>query len=598
MSEPEIDRDDPDAESMFDFLANNGRRSRRLGEAGERPLPIIRKPVPVSESGPLLPPEPGAPVEPPPALTDGNRKEEDDFSFLDDPPVRRPVAVNPGDLLVADKDAGSSGQDATPVLPAGRTAAHLTRVVANESPSRADSIQSSAAAIPVQRTDGKTAIDSEATRIQPPRVPESVTDPVIEFDDVDLDPDDTLDFDQLWNAGLEPVQLPEQPSRSNRGRWLALGLILLIIGLGAVSLQFFDFPATPLQNDAGGVNSSSESERTQAQAPSGAGLDAPENAISTVSGYTASPLMQRFRDELGRIEALVTEGRLDEASNALATMDRIVYGYGAMEFSALEDRIGQLRSRDTAAADANERAAREREAQAAAERAAREREAQAAAERAAREREAQAAAEQAARAEALRQERDRLSAQENANDVPAAAGRTTDADKLATDRQIAEERAAAQRRQARERRLVEARQREAAQAQSTTVPSTGAPSVPATEPASNSGPISDEDLQTVYRQFIALQEAIRTRDINAVVTLTRRSGVRVQQFLQMFENSSDIDVRIRDVSTRNATGEIRGTLQIISIRREDGSIVEPSKALSSIPLSSQREGRGWSAIAW
>jgi len=95
--------------------------------------------------------------------------------------------------------------------------------------------------------------------------------------------------------------------------------------------------------------------------------------------------------------------------------------------------------------------------------------------------------------------------------------------------------------------------------------STGATARPSVATAS-SRPISDAELQTVYRRFTDLQDAISERDISKVVNLTKRSGLRVQQFMQVFENSSSIDVRIRNVSTSNATGEINGILQIRSIQ--------------------------------
>lgn len=69
-------------------------RSPRVGNE-DKPFPVIRKPVCVTQTGALRAPKPGDPVEPPPPLTDGvrvapaspvNRPEraEVDFSDLDD----------------------------------------------------------------------------------------------------------------------------------------------------------------------------------------------------------------------------------------------------------------------------------------------------------------------------------------------------------------------------------------------------------------------------------------------------------------------------------------------------------------------------------
>ena len=84
-----------DSESTFDFLSDrtpgtvdmssvdrNIRKTepddsnappRRKSSTAGKPFPVIRKPVSVKESGALRPPQPGAPVEPPPPLTDGIR---------------------------------------------------------------------------------------------------------------------------------------------------------------------------------------------------------------------------------------------------------------------------------------------------------------------------------------------------------------------------------------------------------------------------------------------------------------------------------------------------------------------------------------------
>jgi len=225
----------------------------------------------------------------------------------------------------------------------------------------------------------------------------------------------------------------------------------------------------------------------------------------------------------------------------------------------------------------------------------------------------------AASAEAERAEKIRLDAlEEAARDE--ARRQIVEADRVATAQRIAEERAAAERRAARERRLLRAQEIEAERAaraaaeaaaanvtprntnrdaipQQRNTVSTGATARPSVATAS-SRPISDAELQTVYRRFTDLQDAISERDISKVVNLTKRSGLRVQQFMQVFENSSSIDVRIRNVSTSNATGEINGILQIRSIQRNDGTQSEPPANLKSIRLTTQRDGNDWSAISW
>ncbi len=110
--------------------------------------------------------------------------------------------------------------------------------------------------------------------------------------------------------------------------------------------------------------------------------------------------------------------------------------------------------------------------------------------------------------------------------------------------------------------------------------------------------ISEDELQDVYRRFDELQKAIRNRDITAVIELTSRSVVKIQQFQQMFQNNISIDARIKNVSTRDASGEIQGTLVITRLERADGVVTGPPLDLASVTLTSQRNEDGWSAIRW
>ncbi len=617
MSEPEFDHDDPNAESMFDFLAEEGtekhRRKKRAAEASERTLPIIRKPVPVSESGPLLPPKPGAPVEPPPSLTSGADKVEDDLDFLDDMPDTFPDG-RPHQSGIDKSDSDSN----------------ITRLDPRSRRLRGERDRSSRS-----RSSGQ----------EPGRVRKAADPGSDEFDELELDLGDAPEFNRN-RRGARPVaedSYYDDEETPRRGRWLVLALVLIAAGAASFLFAFPDDWRALVQKI--GMGTDSVAERSLEVNPDVEPLD---GKVVT----EASPMMQRFREQLSLVEGLIADGALDDAEQALSSMDRTVYGYGAAEFGELESRIAQLRSgvavadpaveqaeRDEAARIAAEESAQaERERLAAAEQAARDAEANAAAEQAqreeqaAREEQARVAAENAAQeeqarlaAEKARQEAARLEQvrQEEQARLAALDARTSDwpsveADRQATDRRIAEERAAVQRQQAREQRLIEAREREAALAAQAasqrpvagqnaagSVEKSQPIAVPAADPVDSDGQaasatrsIGDDELQTVYRRFIELQQAVSSRDINAVVGLTQRSGARVQQLMQIFENSTQIDARIRNVSTSNATGQIKGTLQINRIKRADGTFIEPPAALSAIPLSSQREGDGWSAIAW
>ncbi len=644
---------------MFDFLAEDDDgspgRKKPVAKSGERPLPIIRKPVPVSQSGPLLPPKPGAPVEPPPELTTSTDKRELDLDFLDEGPSEPKLARQPA-----------------VVKPEGKAQNNVTRLD------------------PGSRRIGEGAVSSPAGKGRSGHVDTSSagsTGHASRKDDGlgSLDLDDSLALDEDWHrpVGVTLDEDDESEGKSGRGRWLAMVLALLFIAAGVGSFVLSSPPAwLKLPGSEPATIASGDSD-TDASVPS-------DNEAAVE--YSPSPMMQKFRAEQERLEQLVAAGSLDEAEEALATMDRSLYGYGANEFMEIENRIDQLRTgtisaeqdkervaaaeaarlaeeqearneaarlteeqaaREEAARLAEEQTAREEaarlaEAQAAREEAARLAEAQAAREEAARLAETQASraeaarlaelqaareeaarraeeqaarieqvrvAEEAARAEAQRLAQSRSESDSAAPSAPAGSP-TIDRDRIATDKRIAEERAALQRQQAREQRLIEARQREAQAEQASGSAQNGngdnadanwqqvAPSEPnsasqASETvASASQVVSDADLQLVYQRFVNLQQAISQRDINAVVSLTKRSGVRVQQFMQMFENSSAIDARIKNVSTSNATGEIKGTLQINRVQRPNGTYVKPPASLSSIALSSKRDEDGWSAISW
>ena len=178
--------------------------------------------------------------------------------------------------------------------------------------------------------------------------------------------------------------------------------------------------------------------------------------------------------------------------------------------------------------------------------------------------------------------------------------------------------AARQREQARQQRLLEARQRaeQTGAATGTVSPGVAVPipeaapqqdnriaradtSEPVQTPQrSQPAPITDQDLRQVYERFTQLEQAIETRNIDGVLRLTRRSGLRIQQVMQMFENNVAITASLGDVSTLDSAGEIRGTLRITRLERADGSITGPPLNFSSVRLTSAREDGGWSTIRW
>jgi len=329
-------------------------------------------------------------------------------------------------------------------------------------------------------------------------------------------------------------------------------------------------------------------------------------------------------ERLAEAERIAEAERLAEAER-VAEAERLAEAERAAEIERTELERAAVAARQ-AEADRVAEVARQAEAEQVAE--------------AARLAEAEQAAEEARRAEVQSAEAERLAASERAQDAQSVAQQTVQAsaaaqvraDRLAqerarqeqlevarqervlADQQLAQQRAeqgqpndqlaaapeslegiVANQREADDlQRLNEARERETQTGLLT----------PQTQPDSDpviSGVerrISDADLQQVYGRFAQLESAIENRDINAVIQLTQRSGVRIQQVMQMFENNTSIQAQLRNVSTLDANGEIQGTLQITRLTRADGSVTGPPLNLGSVRLSSIKEDDGWSSIRW
>ena len=788
MSKPEFDQNDQGNAPTFDFLsedseAQNARRSSKK-RSRRKAMPVIRKPVPVSKSGPLLPPKPGDPVEPPPPLTTAVSLEGDtdsaygsnnDIATEKGLPIEKKVKIS-ADLDFLD-DTLAEGLDLRPVVK------NKPRIN-NESP--VGSVVSKG-----ESANEQLDFENEFVHLTSPKREKG------EFE-----------FESDWRDGHSSFRdYPEENSSSWIKRTVLLSAMSLVAGGGfyAYSQGHLDelIASTGLRsqnNDSGAVLQSSDTDASllrdnAALAPSALAIESGELDVPT-----QSPLALKFREQLTLVEALVRNDSLIEAEQALAGMDRSVYGYGVAEFSAIEEQITLIRSGSITAEDvaetqrlaqleqANESALeaqqlREEEAlatqaaveaarleesriaeqavaeaqrladarnaelvaaearrledariaeQAAveAQRLADARNAELAAVEAKRLEDARIAEQAAAEAQRLVDARNaeiaaaeaqRLADARNAEIAAAEAQRLADAraaeiaaaeasrladsilneqkaaeaerlvrlqraeqiqqaqlleekereaaqlleaqrleriaaqktqqpseqsrleerarlevqgaeqirldaleesareearqqiraaDRLATDRRIAEERAASKRQASREARIIRAKEIEAenaaranANAEQSNADNTLAllnnPQNVSSQVITNApSNISDDELQIVYQRFANLQNAIKERDITKVVSLTERSGLRIQQLMQVFENSVDVDVRIRNVSTSNATGEVNGTLQIRSITRSDGTLAEPPANLESIRLITSREGDDWSIIRW
>ncbi|MFK7860887.1 MAG: hypothetical protein AB8B64_18865 [Granulosicoccus sp.] len=596
-----------DSESQFDFLnvtdnspvrapvdrvrQNNARRAMResipnsMKESKSRkPFPVIRRPVSVAQTGALRPPRPGEPVEPPPPLTDGVRETV--------PFANTPNRANPD---LDDLDFDLDNNEEWPGSDQWVDELHRVQPVnyRNSKPSVLRTLGYLLAGLLIVSGTLAALYSQPSVR--------AWAEPIV--------------ADAMGTLENTVVRIKAAASAGHDSPALA-GNTMPEAAPAAI-----DAPLAPsVDSGLSTVEQPGATTQTEIALPAPVQSNAPPS------------LNTQFREVLAQLEVLLEQGNLVEAETILQTMDRAVYGYGAPEFTVIKERIdaGLLsESAEQAAAEDAQRAEQERAEQEARaleeeQRLAAEREQEAeqaaaeatrlAAQRAEQERQAAAdlqlrtdrLAQEQARQEQLeiaRQERIQLEQQQSSRAGQGAAD-------AGTQRESIEQIAERQRELARQQRLIDAR--EVADEEIATNSSTQGDSgfdVALTGPSSPQQPagqvqqplpepITDADLQLVYGQFALLESAIESRDVNAVIQLTERSGVRIQQMMQMFENNVSIQAQLRNVSTLDATGEIQGTLQITRLVRADGSVTGPPLDLSSVRLSSTRDGDGWSSIRW
>lgn len=205
----------------------------------------------------------------------------------------------------------------------------------------------------------------------------------------------------------------------------------------------------------------------------------------------------------------------------------------------------------------------------------------------------------AAKAEREAQEQERAAAAKAAAEARAARERAASA-RLAAQRletQRAAEAAAAQ--AARDARAAQAA-RAAALAEQNRLAANSNREQPglSIQPRQQSAPISDADFNRVAERFVELKDAIENRDITTVIALTQQSGQRVQQMLQIFQNTEAVEARVSNIRSSNADGIISGTLKIQKLVKSGGLKVDAPDNLSSIRLTSNRTSSGWSPIGW
>ena len=685
-----------ESESLFDFLDNdndsnarepsgdvdgdasahdprNAPRSPANVSNAEKPFPVIRKPVRVSQSGPLRAPRPGDPVAPPPPLTDGIRPVEKDVPR----PLRGDVDLSELDRLDRPDNAQFDFED-------------------DDWPDSDQWVDKTAHATPVRFDQPRTSLLRKtgytfgallvvagigSVFYSNPTVNLTVkqwTDSAIQWTDNTI-AGFTGSTDDVADTGADesPLETPAVVANTNAPSSLNAkfkeelanleGLLeqgnldeadlamqtmdRTIYGYGAPEFNDIKTRIVDLRQ-GGNVGSQALPDDTELAEADRLARNEDEQLADVGQQVEAARQEAAARaaeaERLAEAERVAEATRLAEAERVaeterLAEAERIAEAERLAEAERVAEAERLAEAERAAEIERTELeraavAARQAEADRVAE-VARQAEAEQVAE-AARLAEAEQAAEEARRAEVQSAEAERLAASERAQDAQSVAQQTVQAsaaaqvraDRLAqerarqeqlevarqervlADQQLAQQRAeqgqpndqlaaapeslegiVANQREADDlQRLNEARERETQTGLLT----------PQTQPDSDpviSGVerrISDADLQQVYGRFAQLESAIENRDINAVIQLTQRSGVRIQQVMQMFENNTSIQAQLRNVSTLDANGEIQGTLQITRLTRADGSVTGPPLNLGSVRLSSIKEDDGWSSIRW
>ena len=695
-----------DSESTFDFLGDRtprtvdmssvDRNSRKAGPNDSepprrresstartvgKPFPVIRKPVSVKESGALRPPQPGAPVEPPPPLTDGMRSNDapkapagraemdisdlNEFDFDDDdwPDsdqwVDRSLRERYSNIEIARKGKASGTRRilyaAAVLLIGGGIVSALYTV-----PSVQSWAQNTLAVLSSQATD---AIDSITDRLDAGVEQASGPD---ESGKSEFTAPDPTSLNARFKNQLANLETLIDQGELDQADTVLQTMDRSVFGYGAPEFSQISDRITAIRQGGDGAPQAASGSESQAelsaeqQAEQARAAQAQRQAQQAQQAQAAAQAQRQAQQEQAAAEAQ-RQAQQAQAAEAQRQAQQAQAAAEAQRQAQQEQAAAeaQRQAQQEQAAEA-QRQAQQAQAAAEAQRQAQQAQATAEAQRQAQLEQAeadrvaqqqQAAAEQA-QADALQQAAERQAEQERvaaesrrlAEQRAAEAEQQIRADRLAQEqarqeqlelarqeRALAEQQpaepgsepttirdiAAQQRESARQRRLLEARQREeqinragndedinvVVQAPAIDIPDNEIALADTGNDASESRqiqsqPISDADLQQVYRQFSELKDAIETRDINTVLQLTKRSGIRIQQVMQMFENNVAISARLRNVSTLDSTGEIQGVLQITRLERADGSVTGPPLNLGSVPLSAVREGNGWSSIRW
>lgn len=634
MSKPDFDKSQVDPGEMFDFLHNGGRQTGGRPANSRRrrsfEMPIIRKPVPVSKSGPVRIESAGSASVSDRDVPDISQSQQrsvsghgdadwSDQGYFDNVDTRSSSAKKFTSILIA------------LVLLAGAAFAYFmyTKGEQKDNSNKDDNLPGIVQLdtpndqIPeIATTPADEAGTTEPTEVTDNTLPADAAEPAdsIESAEPTEIPEATERPNTLFNRFNEQVQLLERLIAENEldeAERIIFTMDRAVYGYGASEFTGFE---QQIAKQRAAISGQTD----------GTGVIAESNLTENAESET-SVLAEPISEEQALLEAqrLAEEQRLAEAKRILdeeqaAEQQQIADDTRAAEAArqaeelrlAEEARVAEelrlleeaqaaevaRQAEELRIAEANRAAELAQQAELEAQRVAEE-ERLASAERLAVAEQAEQARleKEASEAEQARlAEQERLAAEQAAANLAeqqaqVAAESLALATEKAADR-IVEERARLNRETDAELARQEAQVQESERIRSEeALVNQPAEPQPSQQVATS---ISDDDFNFVAGKFVELKTAVANKDIDTVIALTKPSGKRIQQMLQIFENSESVQARVSNVATRNADGVIVGQLNIQKVIKKSGAVATVPSSLSSITLTSKRGPEGWSAIAW
>ncbi|MBX2839214.1 MAG: protein kinase [Gammaproteobacteria bacterium] len=110
-------------------------------------------------------------------------------------------------------------------------------------------------------------------------------------------------------------------------------------------------------------------------------------------------------------------------------------------------------------------------------------------------------------------------------------------------------------------------------------------------------PVTDTEFERVVESFHALKEAIETKDVALMKSLTEDSNQNAL-FEQLMSRFASLDIAISGIRVRNIDRSIVGNLRIERMVRENGDLTTPSDTYRNRSIKSRRINGEWTLIEW